>query len=62
MSRRSDITGYCFNYNGFVGFPERKNDGSYVNSEAGATPMIPMDINDAYDMVKLNDKLKGYAA
>ena len=62
VNRRSDITGYCFNYNGFIGFPERKDDGSYVNSEAGATPMIPMDISDAYDMVKLNNKLKDYAS
>lgn len=57
VMRRCDITGFFYQYNGLIGFPERKEDGSYVNSEAGTTPMVAMDINDVYDLTKLNDKL-----
>ena len=57
VMRRCDITGFFYQYNGLIGFPERKEDGSYVNSEAGTTPMVAMDINDVYDLAKLNDKL-----
>lgn len=58
VTRRCDITGYFFQYNGCYGFPTRKNDGSFVNSEIGTTPMIEMDVNDVYDPIKLNTKLK----
>lgn len=62
VSRRCDITGFFFQYNGYLGFPERKEDGSFVNSEAGTTPMIAMDVNDAYNLTKLDNKLKEYKA
>ena len=58
VARRSDITGLSFNYNGAIGFPERQQDGSFKNSEIGTTPMIAMDVNDVYDLTKLDAKLK----
>ena len=36
----------------------KKEDGTFVNSEAGTTPMVSMDINDVYDLTKLDNKLK----
>lgn len=58
VSRRCDLTGYYFQYNGCIGFPEKKEDGTFLNSEAGTTPMVSMDINDVYDLTKLDNKLK----
>ena len=55
---RTDITGYYFQYNGPLGFPEHRADGSYVNSEAGTTPMVAMDVADVYNLAKLDAKLK----
>ena len=60
VTRRCDITGFYYQYNGYIGFPERKDDGSFLSSEAGTTPVIPMDVNDAYNLTKLNTKLKEF--
>ena len=58
VARRCDITGFFFQYNGFIGFPEKLSDGSYRNSEAGTTPMVEMEMKDVYDLAKLDAKLK----
>ena len=58
VCRRTDLTGVYFQYNGSIGFPEKKSDGTFINSEVGVDPNIAMDINDVYDMAKLNAKLQ----
>ena len=58
VARRCDITGFFFQYNGYIGFPEKMSDGTYRNSEAGATPVVEMDMNDVYNLEKLDAKLK----
>ena len=58
VARRCDITGFFFQYNGYIGFPEKLKDGTYRNSEAGTTPMVEMDMKDVYDLAKLDAKLK----
>lgn len=58
VTRRCDLMGYMFAYNGPVGFPEKQEDDSFVNSEVGTKPNVAMDIADVYDLTKLNAKLK----
>ena len=58
VTKRCDLTGFFFQYNGPIGFPEKKADGTFVNSEAGTAPVVEMDINDVYDLVKLDNKIK----
>ena len=58
VGRRSDITGYSFLYNANFGFVEKKDDGTFVNSEGGVDPMVAMDIFDVYDLEKLDAKLQ----
>lgn len=57
IARRTDITGYQYQYNGNIGFPERQSDGSFKNSEGGATPMVEMPLSEAYDLKTLDAKL-----
>ena len=57
IARRADITGYTYLYNGNFGFPEKRSDGSFRNSEGRTSPMVEMDINDVYDLKKLDAKL-----
>ena len=62
VARRADLSGYHYQYNGNIGFPEKKADGSFVNSECGVEPNIAMPLTDAYDLEKLDAKLQSLSA
>lgn len=58
VTRRCDLTGLFFQYNGPIGFPYKKADGTFASSEEGTVPVVEMDINDVYNLTKLDNKIK----
>ena len=58
VTKRCDLTGLFFQYNGPIGFPYKKADGTFASSEEGTVPVVEMDINDVYNLTKLDNKIK----